>query len=160
EEVNRSIKLFEKSALKKNIFIKIKDNVDGLIIHSDIRIFYEILNNLINNAVKYTKEGGITVYVDVTKDYKYAEIKVVDTGIGIPKDKQEIIWEEFRQVSEGASRIYEGTGLGLTITNKYIKKLKGKITLESEIGKGSSFTVLIPTNVMFYPTADPISDSS
>ncbi|MCH8325416.1 MAG: PAS domain S-box protein [Bacteroidetes bacterium] len=160
EEVNRSIKLFEKSALKKNIFIKIKDNVDGLIIHSDIRIFYEILNNLINNAVKYTKEGGITVYVDVTKDYKYAEIKVVDTGIGIPKDKQEIIWEEFRQVSEGASRAYEGTGLGLTITNKYIKKLKGKITLESELGKGSTFTVLIPTNVMFYPTADPISDSS
>ncbi|MCH8941361.1 MAG: PAS domain S-box protein, partial [Bacteroidetes bacterium] len=160
KEVPRSVLLFEKSALKKNIFIKVKSNVDDLIIHSDVRIFYEILNNLINNAVKYTEEGGITVYVDITKDYKYAEIKVVDTGIGIPKDKREIIWEEFRQVSEGASRIYEGTGLGLTITNKYIKKLKGKITLESELGKGSTFTVLIPTNVMLYPTTPSISKSS
>ena len=160
KEVNRSAKLFEKAALKKNISLNVKSHLDNLIVHSDVRLFYEILNNLINNAVKYTKEGNINVLVDISKNNKYAVLKVEDTGIGIPNDKQEIIWEEFRQVSEGSSRAYEGTGLGLTITSKYLKKLKGKISLESVCGKGSTFTVSIPTNIRFYPTKSLGKDST
>jgi len=160
KEVNRSAMFFENNALKKNLSLKVNTNLDKLIIRSDVRLFYEIINNLINNAVKYTDKGGVNITVDVSENYEYVVIKVEDTGIGIPQDKQEIIWKEFRQVSEGINRIYEGTGLGLTIINKYVKELKGKITLTSTLGKGSTFTVFIPTNVRFYSTSDTKSDSS
>ena len=150
QEIKRSAKIFEVSAAKKNILINVNSNLDSLIIYSDVRIFYEIMNNLINNAVKYTTAGSVNVYVDISNNDKFVVIKVIDTGIGIPEDKQKLIWEEFRQVSEGASRVFEGAGLGLTITNKYIQKLKGKIEVESELGKGSTFTVYIPKNVKFH----------
>jgi CheY-like chemotaxis protein len=69
---------------------------------------------------------------------------VSDTGIGIPKDKQEIIFEPFRQASEGLSRSYEGTGLGLSIVRKYVDLLNGTIKLNSDIGLGTSFTIELP----------------
>jgi len=144
EEVENCVKLFEKVALNKGLFIKVKYGDERIILNSDIRMFNEIINNLINNALKYTNDGGVTVYVRKTKDNKSAEIKVQDTGIGIPQEKQNLIWDEFRQVSEGDSRMFEGTGLGLTITNKFVKLLGGKISLESETGIGSTFTVIFP----------------
>lgn len=151
QEVKRSAKIFDISASKKNISLNVNSKLNNLMIHSDVRIFYEIMNNLINNAVKYTEEGSVTVYVDISNNNKFAVIKVMDTGIGIAEDKQKLIWEEFRQVSEGSTRSFEGTGLGLTITNKYVQQLKGKIELESELGKGSTFTVYLPLNLEFYP---------
>ena len=71
-------------------------------------------------------------------------IRVVDTGIGIAKEDQETIFDEFRQVSEGYNRHFEGAGLGLTIAKKFTEKMGGSISLESEVGKGSTFTVVFP----------------
>ncbi len=71
-------------------------------------------------------------------------IKVIDTGIGIPSESLGIIFEEFRQVSEGYGRNFEGTGLGLTITKKFVEKLGGKISVESKTDIGSEFTVVFP----------------
>ena len=74
----------------------------------------------------------------------FSIIKVIDTGIGIPKESKELIFEEFRQVSEGYNRHFEGTGLGLTLTKKSVELMKGTISVESELGKGSTFTIKFP----------------
>jgi signal transduction histidine kinase len=107
------------------------------------------LNNLIDNAVKYTKQGGITIEAGNTEnDEKYAVwIKVTDTGIGIPENRLEHIFDRFTHVSEGHNREYEGAGLGLTICKKYIDVLQGKITVKSKLGEGSEFTVWLPFSI-------------
>ncbi|MEJ2616791.1 MAG: ATP-binding protein, partial [Ignavibacteriaceae bacterium] len=73
-------------------------------------------------------------------------IKVSDTGIGIPEESQKLIFDEFRQASEGLNRKFEGSGLGLTITKKYIKLLQGTISVKSKPGAGSEFSVKIPVD--------------
>jgi PAS domain S-box-containing protein len=147
KEVKEVISLFEKAAERKNLKIEAVCGYDSIIIDLDTKILRQIMNNLINNAIKYTKAGIIKVKInEETKDSKnYVAIRVEDTGIGIPGDKQSIIWEEFRQVSEGFNRSFEGTGLGLSITKKFVEKLNGEIFLEkSEVNIGSVFTVLFP----------------
>ena len=140
------VKFFELAAKNKNISIDFAYSKKNLEIRTDERVFTEIINNLVNNAVKYTNKGGISVklYDDVIDGRKYIFIKVIDTGIGIPPEAQSFIFDEFRQVSEGYSRSFEGSGLGLTITKNFIKKLGGEISVKSEPGKGSEFTVTLP----------------
>jgi len=140
--IKRSIYTFEKLAAQKNIYLNFESELESLVIETDERMFTQIIANLVNNAIKFTDEGGIKVTAN--RNGSLLIITVTDTGIGIPQDKQEMIWEEFRQVSEGAARIYEGTGLGLTITSNFVHKLGGEIKLESEKDKGATFTVLLP----------------
>ena len=112
----------------------------------DSRLISDILNNLLKNALVYTENGSITILVDKLeeKNIKWARIVVKDTGIGIAKKDIELIFEEFRQASEGYGRSYEGTGLGLTLTKKYTQLMGGEISIESELDKGSTFTVKFP----------------
>ena len=144
KNIKKDVSTFDKIADKKNIYLKFESGIEQFETETDERMFDQIICNLVNNAVKFTEAGGVTVSVDKVKNNSYLKIKVKDTGIGIPKDKQEIIWEEFRQVSEGTSRKYEGTGLGLTITNNFVNQLGGEIKLKSELGEGSTFIVLLP----------------
>jgi len=104
------------------------------------------LNNLISNAVKFTKNGSITLQAEklLTDKENFLIIKVIDTGIGIPVEKQNLVWQEFRQASEGFNRSFEGTGLGLTITKKYVELLSGNISLSSEENNGTTFTITLP----------------
>ncbi|MEW6194584.1 MAG: PAS domain S-box protein [Bacteroidota bacterium] len=148
--VDEEYKLFKKAAEKKNLFFKKSIICKLPLIRSDEQLIREIINNLVSNAIKYTHNGGIEISLDkISKSEKdHLLIKVTDTGIGIPKHKQSIIWEEFRQVSEGHSRSFEGTGLGLTITKKYVELLNGNIQLDSEEGKGSTFVVEIPIEIV------------
>lgn len=111
----------------------------------------QIIRNLLSNALKFTREGGITVTFKSTpsSDGKKHQgpslsISVHDTGMGIPLDKQKIIFEAFQQLDSGTTRKYGGTGLGLSISRELAKMLGGTITLESEEGKGSTFTVVLP----------------
>ncbi len=123
-------------------FISSKDILD-----LDLSIITQILNNLINNAIKYTERGYIKVSLklDEKGKKKFICITIEDTGIGIPKDKEEIIWDSFRQVSEGHTRTFEGVGLGLTITRNLVDALGGEVFLkESAVDKGSTFVVLLP----------------
>jgi PAS domain S-box-containing protein len=129
-------------AEKKNLKIKFSFSEKRIICKVDERMLWESINNLINNAIKYTKTGEVKI--DVNSNNNKAFIKVKDTGIGIPKNSLDTIFEEFRQVSEGYSRGFEGTGLGLTITKNFIVKNGGKISVESEIGIGSVFTIELP----------------
>ncbi len=110
----------------------------------DEKLYRRIATNLINNAVKFTFKGEVNVIL--TEDDGNFILRVQDTGIGIPEDKFDYIFLEFRQVSEGLGRQFEGTGLGLTIVKKYVEKLNGKIEVRSKVGEGSTFTVYLPKN--------------
>ena len=136
------INSFEGTASKKGLTLKSSFSQNSIIINFDERAFHSILNNLINNALKFTSEGSVTTTISLNNDF--VEIKVIDTGIGIAEKDYQIIFEEFRQVSEGYSRNFEGSGLGLSITKKLIEKFGGSISVESEVGKGSTFTVILP----------------
>jgi CheY-like chemotaxis protein/anti-sigma regulatory factor (Ser/Thr protein kinase) len=140
--IREEVKLFEAFAKQNGLYIK--DNIccNNFIMLSDEKLLKEIIDNLINNAIRFTKEGGVTV--SLLKNDKEITIKVSDTGIGIPKDKLQTIFEEFRQVSEGKGRNFEGTGLGLTIVKKYVLALGGSVVVESELNKGSEFIIRLP----------------
>ncbi len=137
-----AISLFRETARKKGLELKSDFNPESIIVNFDERAFHSILNNLINNAIKFTFEGIVTS--SISSFDNYVEIKVSDTGIGISEADQKIIFEEFRQASEGLSRNFEGSGLGLSITRKLVEKFGGHIAIESRVGKGSTFTVTLP----------------
>ncbi len=139
-------KQFAAAAEQKNLSFKTKINFESFFMETDKILLSEILNNLVSNAIIYTEKGGIEISAEkqIKNNKDMLILKVADSGIGIPKDKQEIIWEEFRQASEGFTRRFEGTGLGLSIAKKYTESLGGKIYLESEEGKGSIFILELP----------------
>ena len=112
-------------------------------IFADERKFKQILLNLLTNAVKFTPDGG-QINVSARKEDSRAIIAVRDTGIGIAPEDQAAVFEEFRQVGHDYTRKQEGTGLGLAITRKFVELHGGKIWVDSEPGKGSTFTFTIP----------------
>lgn len=146
EEIYDIVTMLAPVAQKKELYLKAEVENNIVLSKLDKRLFHSIITNLVNNAIKYTKTGGIVIGLSVLKssNNSYAMIRVADTGIGIAKEDQETIFEEFRQVSEGYNRHFEGAGLGLTIAKKFTEKMGGSISLESEAGKGSVFTVVFP----------------
>ncbi|MHC1737574.1 MAG: response regulator [Ignavibacteriaceae bacterium] len=142
KETEDIIDQFTETAERKGLVIKFVFSQSPISINTDGRAIRSILNNLINNAVKYTDEGGISINISLLENF--VEIKVADSGIGIALEHQQTIFEEFRQVSEGISRNFEGTGLGLNITKKLVEKFGGVISVDSEIGIGSTFIVKLP----------------
>jgi len=117
----------------------------GLICYCDEYLLQKCIQNILNNAIKFTSQGGITIEAGkMQSDPGLVHIRVTDTGIGIPKNKQEVIFEEFRQAEEGYNRPYEGNGLGLSISNKIIQLVGGSIHVDSEPGKGAAFTMILP----------------
>jgi signal transduction histidine kinase/CheY-like chemotaxis protein len=110
----------------------------------------QILVNLLSNGVKFTEEGTITV--SASRRHGQVAIAVADSGIGIPADKLELIFEEFRQVDSSSTRRYSGTGLGLSISRRLARLLGGDIIVQSTIGVGSTFTVTLP---LHYDAAQP-----
>ncbi len=137
------------NASVKGLNFFIKDELKCPNVFLDKTMFDIILNNLIGNAIKYTETGSVTVELYEEKDELSTChcIKVMDTGIGIAKDKHEIIFDEFRQVDEGMKRNFEGVGLGLSLVRKYILLLNGKLELDSDLGKGSSFTIKFQSDI-------------
>ena len=149
KEISESINLLKPVAAKKNLYLKSKFSDDHVIVKLDKRLLQSVITNLINNGIKYTKEGGVTISLQnfVKEGESFASIKISDTGIGIADEDQALVFDEFRQVSEGYNRNFEGAGLGLTITKKFVEKMGGSISLESTLGIGSTFTVVFPTFV-------------
>lgn len=133
---------FADAANKKGIKFDATFEQPKILIHSDVTIIHKVLCNVIDNSIKYTEKGEVSVQLSETSDQ--ALIKVVDTGIGIPQENIDQIFEPFRQGSEGLNRRYEGMGLGLTITKKYIELLGGKLNIESTEGEGTKVTILLP----------------
>jgi signal transduction histidine kinase len=132
---------------QKNIgFVYEKPSSIPEYIKSDAGKIVQVLNNLMTNAIKFTEEGSVTLSVDAAVQEKrlWLVFSVTDTGIGIETNKQKSIFEEFSQADSSTSKKYGGTGLGLAISSRLTQLLNGKFELQSEIGKGSRFTVSIP----------------
>jgi signal transduction histidine kinase len=111
-------------------------------IYGDEEALSKIATNLLGNAFKFTPQGKVMLRLE-RRDQQIA-IQVSDTGIGIPPHAREFIFDEFRQVDQSSKRVYGGTGLGLAIVQKFVREMGGTVTLDSEVGKGSTFTVLLP----------------
>ncbi|MCS6994956.1 MAG: PAS domain S-box protein [Anaerolineales bacterium] len=112
----------------------------------DERRLQQVLINLAGNAIKFTQEGHVHVSLLRLNDSEWA-MRVSDTGAGIPKEAQEYIFDAFRQVDNAITRNNRGTGLGLSITKQLVELMGGRIQLESEVGRGSTFTVILPLQV-------------
>ncbi len=123
--------------------ISIDKNLEGLIVGDSFRL-RQILSNLIGNAYKFTNDGSIKIEATANEFLKTFTIKVIDTGIGIDLSKQQIIFEEFRQADDSVVKKYGGSGLGLTISKKMAELLGGNLQLESEVGRGSTFVLILP----------------
>ncbi len=131
---------------KKNIQLSFNSAYDVLNVKFDHDKLERILFNLLSNSFKFTPEGGkVSVSVDCLMAENYLlEIKIMDTGIGVPKQQQEKIFESFFQHEHDDSIINQGSGIGLSITKEFINLHQGQISLESDEGLGSCFTVLLP----------------
>lgn len=145
-EISNSIKnLFTEVAKEKNIDFRIISEEAPMVIKTDQMRLEQILKNLISNAIKFTSEGTVTLEIKKhPTDEKIICFIVKDTGIGIPREKQPLIFEAFQQADGSTKRKYGGTGLGLSISRELAKLLKGEISLKSTINEGSEFTLCIP----------------
>lgn len=142
EAIIKSVELYTN---QKNIKVSFKSNVESKIVSLDEEKYERIILNLISNAMKFTESGGqIAVSVDENKKQNFVQIRVTDTGIGIPKEKQGIIFERFGQVDNNLSRQAEGTGIGLSLVKLIVDAFDGTIEVESEEGKGSTFIITLP----------------
>ncbi len=152
--------MFDPVAAKKNLAFEVVTAPDVPdVIATDGQRLQQILKNLLSNAFKFTEKGSVTVRIELAEPEKTAEylgtnrrepvlaISVTDTGIGIPHDKQEIIFDAFQQVDGTTNRQYGGTGLGLSICREFTHLLGGALTVESEPGEGSTFTLYIPSRL-------------
>lgn len=145
-EISYLLFQYSLAAREKGLTFDIDIIDKDLLAYVDERLCNQIIVNLVDNAVKYTNQGSIRVAVDniQKEEKKFIRISVIDSGIGIVDENIPIIFEEFRQVSEGYNRSFEGAGLGLTLVKKMLDLLKGEILVESRFGEGSKFTVYFP----------------
>ncbi|GIP34073.1 response regulator [Paenibacillus sp. J2TS4] len=151
---------------KKNglgFHVIVEEEVPG-VIKTDPHRLQQILRNLLSNAFKFTKEGSITFHVKTEESPStdagnsgepLIAFSVIDTGIGVSEEKRELIFEAFRQADGTTSRKYGGTGLGLSISRELARLLGGTITLSSEEGRGSIFTLYLPVSSPEQPVSEP-----
>jgi CheY-like chemotaxis protein len=143
--------LFETVATEKGLSFEVSSG-EGLpaYLHTDAQRTFQIVKNLISNAIKFTRSGGITVSLLATPAGKgplpvpAVAFAISDTGIGIPQDKQELIFQAFQQADGSTSRSFGGTGLGLSISRQLARGMGGEVTLTSTVGSGSCFTLHLP----------------
>lgn len=141
DSAKEAINSLKESAKKKNI--QIQTNLNEAFIKANSRLIYEIVYNLIDNAIRYSNNDS-SIEVSTYTDIHHAYLKVKDNGIGIPLEDQNRIFERFYRVDKSHSRATGGTGLGLSIVKHAVKLSHGTIALESELNKGSTFTVTFP----------------
>ena len=159
-ELVNNIKQSFMSILKQKqleFILKIDPRIPNIILGDSLRIT-QLLTNLISNAIKFTDSGSITVTIllkDSRANFVEVEFSVIDTGIGIPKDKIDSIFDSFTQGEINISRKFGGTGLGLTITKKILSLMESKIQVESEINKGSKFSFSLFLKVPMVPIPQP-----
>lgn len=128
--------------------------------YADLTKVRQILLNVLSNAAKFTHQGIITVQVSRQHigDVEHACFRIADTGIGISSEQMALLFQEFTQANAATTRIYGGTGLGLSLSRRFCQLMQGTITVESELGIGSIFTISLPMAVIS-PTGDELPRS-
>ncbi len=131
-------------------------------IHTDPVRIHQCLVNLVNNAIKFTESGHIYIRLSMEKreDYSFIRFDIEDTGIGIAPEKQQMIFETFSQADNSTTRKYGGTGLGLAITKRLTEILDGEILVQSQVGKGSVFSLLLPIQTDVSPLVSSNQNNS
>ncbi len=151
-EIQQAVRMVAALAVEKSLRMKVIAKNEPPEVVTDRRILAQILHNIINNAIKFTDKGSVTITLDQNNEIDpksnerrhWVTIEIKDTGIGIADDFIPHMFDEFKQESSGNNRKYEGTGIGLSITKRLIGMLKGKIEVSSVVGKGSRFTLYLP----------------
>ncbi len=131
-------------ASEKGVKLEVKPNDNVPLVYSDEEKLYHVFQNIIGNAIKFTDEGSVEIYLSVKKERILVDVS--DTGIGIPDNQVAYVFDEFMQVDGSFSRKFQGSGLGLAIAQKLMHLLGGSIFVSSKLGVGSVFTVCIPVN--------------
>lgn len=151
--IERVVSLLTPVAEKKGLLLHTSITSDLGEISSDRRRLEQILINLINNAIKFTEKGSITITAELLREFRttpdaspapYVKLRVADTGIGIKPEDLELLFLPFRQIDSGLSRMHEGTGLGLAICRRLLELMGGQISATSVWSKGTEFIVLLP----------------
>lgn len=149
KEMKETYQNFKAMAEKKNLKLNLNVHAGSFFHATDLSMFKVILDNLVNNAIKFTKKGEINLTTEIVRenDLDKLILSVSDTGVGIKRSEIPLIFEEFKQLSEGLTKDFQGSGLGLSITKKFVNLLGGKIKVKSELGKGSTFIITFPTEI-------------
>ena len=155
--LRESFGFFKSAAEKKGLKYSFISEKSEIFCAVDQLLLTSIFNNLLNNAIKFTDNGNVVL--SITPDIENVTIAVSDTGVGISEGKQNLIWEEFRQASEGYNRGFEGTGLGLTIAKKYTDLMHGSISVKSLVEKGTTFSVSFPLSNKFLNFNNPAEEN-
>jgi len=135
-------------AEKKSLVTTFETQSNKAFVSMDKTIFQQLITNIVGNAIKFTKKGEVRILVNaVDIDHNTVEIDVIDTGIGISEQFLPFVFDAFRQESDGLARQFQGTGLGLSIVKKYVEMFGGNISVKSQKGKGSTFTIKLPVMV-------------
>jgi signal transduction histidine kinase len=142
--IEETVQDLELRARKKNISLTADCPPEDISVTADAERVKQVLVNLLGNAVKFTPEGGNVQISFQAEDSKWLVIRVTDTGIGIPKDKQERIFDKFYQVDGSATREHQGFGLGLAIVKSILDHHGAAIRVESVPGKGAAFIIHMP----------------
>ena len=132
-------------------------------IFGDERYLRQVLQHLMRNAVKFTNRGLVTLSASILAGLPGGarlQIVVKDSGIGIPQDKLRVIFQAFRQLDSGLARCYSGLGLGLALADKLVRLMGGEISVESKVGSGTAFTILLPLAVPAYVAPRPTRDAA
>ena len=142
--------LFRVSAVSKNLALhmSVSAQLPATLVTDRLKL-KQMINNLLSNAIKFTTEGSISLEAELAPDARHVRIHVRDTGSGIPAEQQARIFEKFSQGHAHISYEHGGTGLGLSLSRALAELVGGQLTLESQVGKGSTFTITLPL-----PSAD------
>ncbi len=145
EIMQETYNLYKPVAEDKNLNFSFNCDIQEAYCSIDYKMLKKVMTNLLNNAIKFTSNGSIEINLfSINSEKKYYCVEVSDTGIGIPEDKQKLIFEAFRQVSEGMNRIFQGTGLGLSVSKKFVELMNGELTVKSKVEEGTTFLMKFP----------------
>ncbi len=142
KEVQSVAATFATESEARGLFLRTKVPEQDVWVRLDQGHLYRILQHLVSNAIKFTEAGGVVIEVDQDEDR--AMIRVMDTGVGIDEEYLRTLFDEFQQESLGLQRAFEGVGVGLAVTHGLVERMGGTISVESQKGEGSTFTVIFP----------------
>ncbi|GEO24680.1 two-component sensor histidine kinase [Alicyclobacillus acidoterrestris] len=142
EQIRRTILITEPQWSEKDLHIELE--LPKTVLTADQDLLEQVWMNLLVNSIRYTPFGG-RLMVRITSDETNVKVQVEDTGIGIPKSEQQKVFERFYKVDKARSRVAGGSGLGLSIVKRIVDLHQGQIQLESDVGRGTTFTVILPT---------------